>query len=136
MSEDDAIGILIDTAKRAAIGTEEVLVSPPGRKPDVRLVEASSWYSKLTDTEKNLVSRIAWHSAIGCMFDMLCLIDGVAAMSEPDRDSLLKLLIDRLDDPDSGREYLHDILRGSVDIWNEEELSPLRKSRSSVDTTH
>jgi hypothetical protein len=60
----------------AIAGTEQLLVSPPGREPHAQLVELSRWYKGLEDPDRKRVIEVARMGVDGALFGLLCVLDG------------------------------------------------------------
>ena len=65
--------IVLDAAVQ---NTLSVAAKPPGRRPDVELVELSSWFNKLSDGDRARVSQILQLVAYQAVFGFLCVLDG------------------------------------------------------------
>lgn len=62
--------------------TLKVLHEPPGRRPRPDLVEASEWFSNLTDDDRRIVRGIIGFTAHSAVFGLLCVLDGVRQVED------------------------------------------------------
>ena len=53
---------------------------PPGRRPDIGLIELSTWFNKLPDTDRARVTQMLNAVAYHAVFGFLCVLDGVRAV--------------------------------------------------------
>lgn len=94
---------------------ESNLEAPPGRQPAKRIVDMSTWFNKLNDTDKRIVVDLITESVEITVFRFLCILDGVAAIEDMEEKGKLELFYEKdgnrvlLNDP--SQEYLHDLFR-------------------------
>jgi hypothetical protein len=99
--------------KSSAEGVIETMVQPHGRKPDVKLLNRSEWYNKLTDEDKKMVNEVVVESVQSALFGFLCVLDGVRSIEEDENKGMLKLCFEKdgqqvlINDPNE--DYLHDL---------------------------
>lgn len=91
-----------------------VLTKSVGRKPAKELVIASNWYNMLNDEAKDIVNRIIEMSIDNAVFGLLCVLDGVRVIEDPDTRGNLKLSYINNDEETSLNEFedgdfLHEI---------------------------
>jgi hypothetical protein len=105
----------IAVEKSSVKGVKELLLNPPGRKPDPEVLRRSKWFNNLSEEDKNLVIEIADQAVKHCLFGFLCVLDGVRSIEDEAEKGVLKLYFEKgsnrvvLNDPD--QEYLHDIYK-------------------------
>jgi len=99
--------------KSSVDGVIEVMSQPPGRKPDLELVQRSVWYNKLPEEDKRMVREVVAESVQSALFGFLCVLDGVRAIENDEDKGVLKLYFEKkgqqvlLNHPEG--EYLHDL---------------------------
>jgi hypothetical protein len=101
------------TVEGSVNAVTSLLKAPPGKKPDSKYVELSSWYNNLTPADQDMISKIVSESANMGVFSFLCVLDGVSAIESVEDKGKLVLnyekngIITRLNGQDG--EYLHDL---------------------------
>ena len=94
-------------------GIKELLIKPPGRKPNAEMLRRSGWFNNLSDEDKDMVMEIAGESVKFSVFGFLCVLDGVRAIEDEEDKGILKLFFEKdgnsalINDP--GKEFLHDL---------------------------
>lgn len=120
MAPDSVIERLVELIYKPEVdSTQEVLVRPPGRQPDSRLVHLSKWYNSLTPHDQDMVANVIRLTSRSTLFSVFAILDGVRAFSFPDEGGAsleLWLTSDEgsylLNSPDG--EMLHDIFADKV----------------------
>ncbi len=101
---------VIESGKKSM---QSILISPPGRQPNEKIVQLSNWFNNLTAEDKNRVREIIAESIDTAVFGFLCVLDGVKAIEDGREKGTLALYYEKdgirrlLNDPDD--DYLHDI---------------------------
>jgi hypothetical protein len=94
----------------ASRGTVDQLLSPSGRSPPRHLTALAVWYNQLSRPDKAAVDEVVKRCAYAATFHFLCVLDGVAAVTEgggqfqlnyASRDGQVQLV--------PGVDYLHDL---------------------------
>ena len=110
----------IDTVRTVVVESsvksmENNLETPPGRRPDKRLIDMSKWFNGLNDAEKKMVTGLIKESVEISVFGFLCLLDGVTAIEDTEAKGKLELFYEKgvnrvlLNDPK--QEYLHNLFK-------------------------
>lgn len=86
----DAIRLVVSDA--AISDTIDVISSPPGRKPNKKLVEISEFYNQQGTVEKKHIEEIIRKSVEEAVFGFFCVLDGVRAIEVPENKGALSLL--------------------------------------------
>jgi hypothetical protein len=92
------------TATRSILSTLE---SPPGRRPEARVVQLSKWFNDLTLPDREMLAKTLALAAEQTTYNMLLVLDGSLAIeSARDKGQLELFYVDaegrtRLNDPDS-----------------------------------
>ena len=104
------------TVGRSSVkGIKELLIKPPGRKPNAELLRRSEWFNNLSEVDKQMVIDIASESVKFSVFGFLCVLDGVRAIEGEEDKGILKLYFEKdgnrvlINDPD--QEFLHDLYK-------------------------
>lgn len=81
MTPDEFVNALRQVVLEQSVDTTLSAVEhPPGRRPSRELVEASVWYSRLTEEDRAQVRAIAAMVAHDAVFGMLAVLDGARAV--------------------------------------------------------
>ena len=116
MDQEQFVNAVKEVVRDSSIdGLVQILENPPGRSPDRKLIELSSWYTKLDADQQLHVKGVIEMAVNTGIFGLLCVIDGVRSVKESSDsvDRVFKLSIIEgneeiiLNDP--GDEYLHDL---------------------------
>ncbi|WP_032703408.1 hypothetical protein [Pseudomonas syringae] len=86
----DAIKLVVSDATIS--DTVEVLSSPPGKKPNPRLVEISNFYNQQSADGKSHIDAIIKKSVEEAVFGFFCVLDGVRAIEPSSNNGILSLL--------------------------------------------
>jgi len=115
MTSEEFIKVIKEVVYKGSVdGVVSLLKNPPGRTPPEELLEMSSFFHSLNDTQKSTLVQIIDMACEDTLFGMLCVLDGVRAIEDgPDKGSLeLKFSKNEqsvlLNDPEE--DFLHDLL--------------------------
>ena len=87
MNTESFVDILKEVVRNSSVkSVETTLEYVPGRSPDRRLVELSTWYHSLAERDKYFLRQVVAESVDSALFGFLCVLDGVRAV-EPDGNS-------------------------------------------------
>lgn len=107
----DALKIAV--TESSVKGVVSILESPPGRTPKNLYKKLSEWFNGLDAAGKNMVVDIVKLSIDHGVFGFLCVIDGVRAIADGDKNGEFALIYKNgggesiLNDPNE--DYLHDL---------------------------
>lgn len=94
-------------------GMKKKLEQPAGRSPAKEIVEMSTWYNNLNESDKQIVLNIVIKSVKDAVFGFLCVLDGAAAIEDKDKGTL-KLYYENHDKSvllnDQHKVNLHELL--------------------------
>ncbi|HKQ39496.1 MAG TPA: hypothetical protein VJ063_15570 [Verrucomicrobiae bacterium] len=80
MNTQQFIGAIKEAVyEQAFLGLIEALKSPPGRRPDPRLLKLSDWYHSLTPDAQAMASELTKAAAKQATYNFLLLLDGLLA---------------------------------------------------------
>lgn len=83
----DAIKIVVRDASIS--GSLKSLTKPAGRKPDRKLVELSTWFNELSDSDKEMLEKVIKYVADISVFSFFSVLDGAAVIENgPDKGDL------------------------------------------------
>lgn len=108
----DALRLVVSDAAKSDV--PKLLEKPPGRAPAANLREMSAWYLRLSEDDRVMVRRVLAEAVDATMFGLLCVLDGVRALHEPNERGELVLEYvgpqgrTRLNDPQT--TSLHELL--------------------------
>ncbi len=112
MNNSEFITVIEDVVSTSAIeNTIDNLKSPPGRKPDEKLVKQSTWFNSLSDSDKDMVKSIISDSVNESVFGFLCVLDDVRSISDSGDSNNLKLIHGDTVLNDIEDECLHDLYK-------------------------
>lgn len=99
-------------------GMNELLSSPPGRRPRPKLKRNSEWFNSLQETERQRVEDIITDSVHFTLFNFLCVLDGVKVIEDTVEKGRLQLYFTKngektLLNSEVG-EMLHDLYQSVV----------------------
>jgi hypothetical protein len=89
--------------------------SPPGRTPPRWLLELSTWFEALSDSDQERVIRAMADAADAAVFGFLCVLDGVRPIEGYGEKGQFELYFtkgdfrDQINDP--MQDFLHDLYR-------------------------
>jgi len=113
--EEFVEAIKLVVVEGAIKGVESILLNPPGRQPDPKLLESSAWFKELNQHDKEMVMKIVARSVDMGVFSFLCVLDGVRVIEDWEERGQLILNYEKngnstwLNNPNDG-DYLHDLL--------------------------
>ena len=116
MDQEQFVNAVKEVVRDSSIdGLVQILENPPGRSPDRKLIELSSWYTKLDADQQLHVKGVIEMAVNTGIFGLLCVIDGVRAVkkSSDSIDGAFKLSFIHgkeesiINDPEL--DYLHDL---------------------------
>tara|TARA_B100000965_G_scaffold402798_1_gene429540 strand:- start:755 stop:1141 length:387 start_codon:yes stop_codon:yes gene_type:complete len=73
-------------------GCLEDFESPPGRKPDPRLVHMSEWFKSLSPSDRDMVAKAMQEAADATLHGVLCVLDGVRPIESGSEKSRFQLI--------------------------------------------
>ncbi|OAI16963.1 hypothetical protein A1507_11370 [Methylomonas koyamae] len=83
----DAVKIVVRDA--SVSGSLNSLIRPAGRKPDRKLVELSTWFNELSDSDKEMIEKVIKYVADISVFSFFSVLDGATVIeSGPDKGDL------------------------------------------------
>lgn len=103
-----------EVMEAAALGVLQKLYHPPGRHPQENLLQLSSWFNRLSDSDKEAVADVARLVSHDAVFGFLCVLDGVRVIEDNSEKGVLSLVYRRgdmeieLNGPN--KSLLHDLL--------------------------
>ncbi|RMS15194.1 hypothetical protein [Pseudomonas coronafaciens] len=104
----DVIRLVVSDA--AISDTIDVISSPPGRRPDKKLVEISEFYNQQDTAEKKHIEEIIKKSVEEAVFGFFCVLDGVRAIEDSGRKGELSLIYEgNMTTKLNGDANLHDL---------------------------
>lgn len=102
------------------VGTISLLQSPPGRKPELELVELSKWYNACSEADKKAIQSIVSLTAKHAVFGFLAVLDGVRQIESTEEKGIFQLQFIKdkklyiINEPNG--EYLHDLFMGELNL--------------------
>jgi hypothetical protein len=114
MDGEEFVKRLIPAVRDSSIsGVKRKIDHPPGREPRESLVRLSDWYNSLPATDKEQVGAVIVEAIDSALFGVLCVLDGVRAISDVGPREELVLLARGLQGDtlvnDPAADFLHDI---------------------------
>jgi hypothetical protein len=114
MNQEEFIeAIKISVEKSSLKIMETFLTKPLGRNPAKRLINLSNWYNNLSNEDQSMVINTVKESVGACVFQFLCVLDGVKIIENGEDKGRLVLyyqknnVITELNGPN--QEFLHEI---------------------------
>ncbi|MBF7144345.1 MULTISPECIES: hypothetical protein [Pseudomonas] len=93
MTSEEFVALIKLVVSDAAISdTIDVITSPPGRKPDQKLVDISKYYNRQKQADKDMIDLIIKKSVEEAIFGFFCVLDGVRAIENGEKKGELALL--------------------------------------------
>ncbi|MBX3373174.1 MAG: hypothetical protein KF817_05010 [Phycisphaeraceae bacterium] len=81
MNSHDFVRAITTVVYSAAVkGTLDVIESPPGRRPDPRLVELSQWFHSLSSEGRMAIVEIVELAANQATYNFLLVLDGLLTL--------------------------------------------------------
>lgn len=115
MNTESFVNVIKESVCTSAVdATLSTLMKVPGRAPNPKLVVLSNWYNSLTSADQENLKQVVRESVDAALFQLLCVLDGVAAV-EPDGNSgTFELIYHRegqstVITPNESVDYLHDL---------------------------
>lgn len=113
------VELLINHVRAPAIeDTVATMKEPPGRAPHPQLIELSTWFNDLAESDRAFVARAMTDAVDSALFGVLCMLDGARSVNP--RPGVLQRLVLHAE-LDDGRERLlstHDEPDELHDIYN------------------
>ena len=113
MNQEEFVKLLKDSLVQKVVNNNLILFeNPPGRMPDKLLIEVSTFYKSLSETERETFRKCLIFQSRSVIFNILTMMDGVNKFSE-DLNGRFELNViengikSHLNDPND--EYLHDL---------------------------
>jgi hypothetical protein len=121
MTADEFVAAIKMTVHDAAVAAVlESVQNPSGRKPPMSLVELSSWYDGLSESDKRYVQAMVLQGVHAALFGFFAVIDGAKVVEDGSEKSEFVLVQRRggaetqITDP---ANPLHDIYQ--AEVWEE-----------------
>ncbi len=91
-------------------GVLKLLLDPPGRSPDARMVRLSNWVNGLAPEGKEAVQEVIELAANQAVYNVLLVLDGLLAISPTDQKIELQLIAKDAE----GSAFLNDFSQQSL----------------------